>query len=274
MPKVNKLDGQKSARHLFGKEMRDRRLQVRWSQEVLGKKVGFTDSHISRIENAESMPPPELVEQLDQLFDTDVFTKVYGLARTEQHPDKYQRRMELEAKARRIEEYAGHVVPGLVQTREYAHELFREANRRATSDDILGLLAARMSRQDLLRIARPAHLSMILDEAVLRRPIGGPVVMRAQLAVLAQMAAGPDALVQVLPFSHGAHPLLGGSLAVFTFGDGSGAAYEESIATGTLLEAQEDVAERRLQYDEVRAHALSPRSSEALIREAMEALST
>ncbi|MFJ6137507.1 helix-turn-helix domain-containing protein [Kitasatospora sp. NPDC092286] len=272
MPKINELTPERSTRHLFGQEMRERRELAGWSQERLGQETGWTDSHISRIENAVSMPPPELPGTLDRLFSTDVFTKLYRVARTEQHPDKYRRRMELEARAVRIAEYAAHVVPGLVQTRDYARTLLREGAPTASADELAALVAARLSRQDLLRSATPPYLSMILDESVARRPIGNPAIMREQLSALLRAADSPYCALQLLPFSHGAHPLLGGSLSVFTFADGGGAAYEESISTGTLLEGREDVIKRQRSYDELRGHALSPRRSAALIREVMEAL--
>ncbi|MFJ6214184.1 Scr1 family TA system antitoxin-like transcriptional regulator [Streptomyces sp. NPDC092296] len=268
----NPLTPSKSTRHLFGAEMQECRESQGWSQEELGLRVLMSRSHVSRIENAEAMPPPWLPGRLDELFGTTVFGKLYDVARTEQHPDKYRRQMQFEAKALRIEEYAGHMVPGLVQTKDYARALFRRSNRRATTDELARLLSARMDRQGLLRGPRPPHLSVILDEAVLRRSVGGPTVMREQLSGLLALVDHPSAMVQVLPFSAGDHALLGGSLTLYTLDNGSGAAYEESIDTGTLLESHEDVTERRLKYDEVRACALSPRLSAALIREAMEAL--
>ncbi|AXI80556.1 XRE family transcriptional regulator [Peterkaempfera bronchialis] len=164
-------------------------------------------------------------------------------------------------------------MPGLVQTQAYALALFKEHDRQATADAISGLWAARRSRQDLLKAPAPPHLSMILDEAVIRRPIGGPMVMREQLALLVGLADTPSTVMQVLPFRHGEHPLLGGSLTIFTFSGGTAAAYEESIGTGTLLESSEAVDKRRRDYDRLRAHALPPRMSRGLIKEAMEALS-
>ncbi|MGK4580749.1 DUF5753 domain-containing protein [Kitasatospora sp. HPMI-4] len=239
--------------------------------EALAARVPVSRSHLARIETAASMPPPELPALLDAEFKTEIFVGLYNIARREAHPDRYRRRMELEARARVIEEFSP-LVPGLVQTEDYARALFRVSNPRATDDEVDDKVNARMSRQSLLRSDAPPDLSVILDEAAIRRPIGGPAVMRAQLEVLVVLAEGATTLVQVLPFAHGEHALLGGSLTLLTLDDSSAVAYEESIGTGTLLEETPDVTTHRRAYDLVRASALSPRSSATLIREVMEAL--
>ncbi|GDY44932.1 hypothetical protein SANT12839_058140 [Streptomyces antimycoticus] len=111
--------------------------------------------------------------------------------------------MELEAQARLIEEYAGQIVPGLVQTEDYARALFEKFDPKATLNEIEELVTARMSRQALLSADPPPDVSLILDEAVLQRSFGGPAVMRAQLARLVDLTLTPTTVVQVLPFEHG-----------------------------------------------------------------------
>ncbi|MEU3187130.1 helix-turn-helix transcriptional regulator [Streptomyces sp. NPDC006923] len=254
--------------------MRSFRERAGLTLEGLSGVVLVSKSHLSRIETAEYMPPRELPAQLDVAFGTDgIFEELYGLARKEIHPDKYRRRMELEARARVIDEYSGHVVPGLVQTEEYARALFRVSNPRATQDEIEEKVSVRMGRQSLLRADPLPDLSLVLDEAVVRRPIGGAGVMRAQLAALLELVDGPASVVQILPFEHGEHAFLGGSLTVLTLDNGSVVAYEESISTGQLLEDQESAGVRRRAYDLMRAYALSPRNTASLIRSTMEALS-
>lgn len=269
------LTPDKSARHMFGAEMRVRRERAAMSLERLAEVVNYSRSHLARVEVAEHMPPPDLPARLDGAFGTDgIFTTLYRLARHEIHPDRYRRRMELEARATVIEEYSGHVVPGLMQTADYARALFRVSNPKATTDEIEEKVTVRLGRQELLRADAPPYLSAILDEAVLRRPIGGALTMHAQLALLAELVDTPSTIVQVLPFEHGEHALLGGSLTLLTLDNGSAVAYEESIDTGTLLEEKDGVSSRRRAYDLVRAYALSPSRTEALIREVMEASPT
>ncbi|WP_308190154.1 DUF5753 domain-containing protein [Streptomyces aculeolatus] len=95
--------------------------------------------------------------------------------------------MELEAQARAIGEYAGILVPGIVQTADYARAIFRAQKSRATEDQVEEMVTARMGRQTLLTSDRPPEFSAVLDEAVLRRPVGGNRVMRQQLDRLREL---------------------------------------------------------------------------------------
>lgn len=255
--------------------MRAHRERADMSLEALSDIVNVSRSHLARIETAEAMPPPSLPGRLDAAFGTDgIFEELYRLASREIHPDQFRRQMELESRARLIEQYAPQSVPGLVQTEDYARAQFVVSNPKATRDAIEELVMARLTRQALLRSNPPPDLSLILDEAVLRRAFGGPAVMRAQLTCLAELAHTPTTVVQVLPFGQGGHALVGGTLKLMTLDNGARAAYEESISTGTLLEETGIVAERQRAYDLLRACALPPNDSAALIRSAMEALPT
>ncbi|MFF4217909.1 helix-turn-helix domain-containing protein [Streptomyces nondiastaticus] len=269
---ARKLTPDRSARHLFGADLRHRREAAGMTLEKLAEVVCYSRSHLARIETAEHVPPPDLPGRLDEVFGTgEHFVRLYAIARHEVHPDKYRRRMELEARARVIDEYAGHLVPGLVQTEDYARALFRVSNPKATPDEIEELVSARLSRQALLRAEAPPDLSMVLDEAVIRRPIGGPAVMQAQLAALVDLVDTPTTTVQVLPFEHGEHALLGGTLTLMTLDDDSNVAYVESIATGALIEDPQIIHARRRSYDLLRAYALSPSKSASFIRALLEA---
>ncbi|MBV9022679.1 MAG: helix-turn-helix domain-containing protein [Streptomycetaceae bacterium] len=269
------LTPDRGARHLFGAKMRAYRERADMSLEGLSDIVNISRSHLSRIETAEAMPPLSLPAMLDVAFGTDgIFEELYRLASKEIHPDQFRRVMELEAGARLIEEYAGQVVPGLVQTEDYARAQFVVTNPKATQDEIEELVTARLSRQALLRADPPPEYSLILDEAVLRRGFGGPAVMRAQLVRLGELALTPTTVMQVLPFEHGGHALLGGRLTLMTMDNGARVAYEESITAGTLLEDLGIVAERQRAYDLLRACALSPGKSAAFIRSVMEELPT
>ncbi|MES4902374.1 MULTISPECIES: helix-turn-helix transcriptional regulator [unclassified Streptomyces] len=269
------LTPDRSARHLFGSEMRRLREAAGMSLEALARVTSFSKSSLARFETAESMIPPELPSILDAAFGTDgIFEKLYALARKEIHPDQFRRRMELEARARIIREYACQIVPGLVQTEGYARAQFEKHNPKATPNEIDELWSARASRQVLLQADPAPDLFYILDEAVIRRHFGGPAVMRAQLARLIDLTETPTTVVQVLPFEHGGHALVGGTLTLMTLDSGSQVAYEESITTGTLLEGNEAVAFLQRSYDLLTAHALSPGDSAALIQSTMEALPT
>lgn len=265
----------RSARDFYGSELRRMRTEANLTLEGLAskKEIHYSKSQLQRVEIAEIIPPPGLSESLDRVFDTGKhFGRLDQLVRHSQevHPEQYRRLMAMEERARSIEQYAGSFVPGLVQTEAYARALLRVGRPKASEEAIEELVAARLARQELLRADPPPDFSMILDEAAIRRPIGGLAAMREQLTALLALV-NTSTVVQVLPYRHGEHALLGGSLKLMILDDGTAVAYEESIDTGTLLEDPESVSTRQRTYDLLRSCALSPRETGAILLSAMEA---
>ncbi|MCC2278568.1 helix-turn-helix domain-containing protein [Streptomyces sp. ET3-23] len=155
--RTRELTPDRSPRHAFGAELRRHRERAGMSLEQLAQVVRYSRSHLGRIEIAEHMPPPGLAEKLDEVFGTDgIFKLLYGLALRASHPDKYERRSEMEARARIIREYAGCFVPGLLQTQEYARALFRLNNPWKTGEEVEEMVTLRMSRKALLQGTRAA----------------------------------------------------------------------------------------------------------------------
>jgi transcriptional regulator with XRE-family HTH domain len=259
-----------SARHYFGAEQRRHREAAGLSLVQLAGIVNSSKSTLARVETAELMPPPDLPDRLDAAFGTDRhFHGLYELAKREAHPDQYRRFMDFEAQADVIENFGAQAVPGLLQTKEYA---FAQLSLREDlpREKVEELVNARMSRKDRLRSAQPPLRWAIIDEAVLRRPIGGRECMRKQLAVLLEEVDTPDSKVQVMPFSAGGHYLMGGALTLLTLPNGSTMAYEEGIEVGHLYEDRDSAKKWRRRYEVLRANALSPSASAELIRDAME----
>ncbi|MGP2441942.1 helix-turn-helix domain-containing protein [Streptomyces sp. JW3] len=259
-----------SARHYFGSELRRHREGAGLSLVQLAGIVSSSKSTLARVETAELMPPPDLPAPLDAAFGTDRhFHGLYQLAKREAHPDQYQRFMDFEARAEVIETYDPQFVPGLLQTKEYAGVqlgLQEELSREKVEE----LVNARLSRQDRLRSAHPPLRWAIIDEAVLRRQMGSREHTYKQLARLLEEVDTPDSKVQVMPFSAGAHYLMGGSLHLLTLPNSSTVAYEEGIEVGHLHEDRDSAKRWRRRYEILRAKALSPAASGELIQQAME----
>ncbi|TDC74235.1 DUF5753 domain-containing protein [Streptomyces hainanensis] len=260
------------ARHLFGAEQRrQRQLNGDMSLDALADVVNYSKTQLHGVETAERIPFPPLPGKLDAAFGTDgLFDGLWRVIEREQYPDRYRRFMELAAQATDICEYAGHMVPGLLQTEAYARALLRIGAPEASADDVDEWVATRMSRQDRLSSDVAPYLWTILDEAVLRRPVGGRAVMYEQFAKLQPLVDTARSKIQVLPFTHGEHALLGGSLTLLTLPNRSSVAYLEGIGEGQLIETPAAVRRRHRSYDLLRAYALSPRESAALIERAME----
>lgn len=259
-----------SARHYFGSEQRRHREAAKLSLVQLATVVNSSKSALARIETAELMPPPDLPPRLDAAFGTDKhFHGLYQLAKREAHPDQYRRYMDFEAQAEVIEQYGAQILPGLLQTEAYARAALG-VQEDLSREQVEERVNARISRQWRPHSAPPRHRWAILDESLLRRRMGVGACMCEQLASLLGQVDTPESKVQVMPFSAGLHPLLGGALTLLTLRDGSSVAYEEGIEAGHLYEAPDMVKKRRRQYETLRANALSLPESADLIRKAME----
>ncbi|TJZ50901.1 helix-turn-helix domain-containing protein [Streptomyces piniterrae] len=258
-----------SARHYFGSEQRRHRERAKLSLAALADILNSSKSTLGRIEKAELMPPPDLPAALDAAFGTDKhFYGLYQLAKKETVPDYFRRLMDFEAQADVIEAWATHIVPGLLQTEAYARAVL-SVPHGVTPELVEERVQARLGRQARLRSAAPPRHWAILDEAVLRRHVGGPQVMCEQLKALLSLADTPSTKVQVLPFDHGAHHLMDGPTLLMRLPGGKVVAYDEFRVSGHLMEDPADVNQRWRGYDELRAYALSPRDSADMIRKAI-----
>ncbi len=260
----------RSARDLFGAEIRRHREKADMSLRRLSEVLNYSKSHLARIEAAESLPYDDLPAKLDACFGTDgMFARIYALAKNEPFKSKYRQRMEVEKRAVAIEEYACATIPGLLQTPEHAKASLRIGNQYAPEAEIDAMTKARIDRQARLHQVQPPDCWFIVDEAALYRVAGEPEVMRHQLMSLIERGTQPHVTIQVLPFSAGQHPVAGGSLMLFTLPNEPLLAYEEGSRSGTFIEERDQVARHRKNYDLLRAMALSPHESEAMIRAVM-----
>jgi hypothetical protein len=139
--------------------------------------------------------------------------------------------------------------------------------RRQTPEQIERLVALRMQRQEVILRADPIELWLILDEAVIRRTMGSPELMRGQLNHLADASLWPNVTLQVLPFCSGPHPCLNGPFAIIEFPErfDPDVVYSEGVAGQAYLERERDVRARAEAFDLLRAAALSPADSTDLI---------
>jgi transcriptional regulator with XRE-family HTH domain len=261
----------RSARDLFGSELRRLREKADMSLRRPAEVLNYSKSHLARIEAAESLPYDDVPAKLDACFGTDgLFGRLYALAQHEPFPAKYRRVIEVESQAVIIEQYVSATVPGLLQTPGYAEALMRGVHPHAPDAEIQAMVTARINRQARLCRPKPPRYWVVLDEAALRRPVGGREVMRHQLVSLIERGTRSHVTLQVLPFDVGEHPqLLDGSLVLCTVPDQPLIAYEEGGRSGTIIRDPEGVSARRENYDLIRAMALAPRHSEAMIRSAL-----
>ncbi|MEV4614677.1 helix-turn-helix transcriptional regulator [Kitasatospora sp. NPDC049258] len=265
------LDPSESPRSFYGAELRRLREARGLSQDALGELLFHSGAYIGYLESAARKPQKELSERLDAVLGTDGhFKRLYALVARSRHAPYFAQAAELEAMADTICEYAPALVPGLLQTADYARAVIRAALPFAAEADVDVSVAARLERARVLDGPTAPQLWVILHEAVIRTPVGGPVVMAGQLRHVVEVARAGKALVQVLPFAAGAHAMMPGSVFLMTFPDAPPAAYVEALHSGQLLDDPGVVARCQRSYDLARAAAMSPEASLHLLESAAE----
>lgn len=184
-------------------------------------------------------------------------------------PEEYTAYISFEAEASGVRNYESLFIPGLLQTEDYALAVVRGTLPSATDGEVADRVQARMERQGVLTKDAPLKLWAIVDEAALRRVVGGSEVMQAQLLRLAEAVKTPNITFQVIPFGAGAHPGMPGSFVLMDFSDpmDTDLIYIDSMAGDLFLEADADVRRYASVFDNLRAIALSPDDSACLIAE-------
>jgi transcriptional regulator with XRE-family HTH domain len=176
----------------------------------------------------------------------------------------------LETDAASLRVYDPQVVPGLLQTRQYAESLITGALPETAAADIEKRVQVRLRRQQRINAREnPLRLWTVLDEAALRRVVGNRAVMREQLEHLVEQAQLPHVTVQVIPFHLGAHPGLNGQYAVLEFPDASDSSvvYIEGVTSDLYLEKPNDVQKYSVMYEHLRAQALNVDQSRQFIED-------
>lgn len=158
-------------------------------------------------------------------------------------PSWFQAYLGLEAAAALIRTYELQFVPGLLQTQEYARAVVLLGHGRALPAEIDRRVALRMRRQRVLHRKDPPQLWAVVDEAALRRPIGGPAVMRQQVTALIDATRLPNVRLQVVPFAAGGHAAAGGAFSILRFGDAElpDVVYIEQLTSALYLDKREDL---------------------------------
>jgi transcriptional regulator with XRE-family HTH domain len=174
----------------------------------------------------------------------------------------YNNYVGLEQEAVSLSIFHSSVVPGLVQTADYTRALHDSAVPRLDDSAIDERIEERNTRQRILTSDSPPQLDIIIDEAVLHRPIGGPVIMREQLSRLIKEVERPNLTVQVLPYNIGAHPALESNFTILEFASRAPTViYVEGLAGPIYLERQQDIERYLLALDMLRSMVLSPQDS-------------
>ncbi|CQR64164.1 helix-turn-helix domain-containing protein [Streptomyces leeuwenhoekii] len=261
-----------AAWEFFGAELKRRREDAGLTQVELGAQVFVSGAYIGQFEQAIRKPQLDIAQRIDEVLQTDgIFERLCRkLIDDRRYADYFAKAAELEALATQICDFAPALVPGLLQTAAYARAVTVAMNPFAADEYIEEKVTGRLERARILKDAtRPTHWA-ILHENVLRAPVGGPAIMAEQLEHVAACARRRIVMVQVLPYTAGAYAVMNGTLRLMEFEDAPPTAYTEAVYSGNLLDDPAVVKRAQSTYDLLRAAALSPKASLALIESAAE----
>lgn len=247
------------------------RTKLGLSQERLAKLAHTTQSMISKVEAAKRVASEDLTRDLDIALKTDGhFARLYPLVIRDAYPSWFLPFVELEQDAVSIRSFENQVIPGLLQTEEYARSMLLAVR----PDNLDDLVAARMTRQEIFEREERPRTWFIMDEFALLRHIGGEAVMRAQFEHLLEAGQHPRTVIQLIPRTVGAHPGLAGPFALLGLDEGPDVLHVDGFSQGRTALDQEEVAEGARTYDLLRAVALSPDASAELIGRHLKELGT
>jgi transcriptional regulator with XRE-family HTH domain len=261
-------------------ELRSLRAASGLTRDEVVDRTGINVATMYRIEHARVRPQTRTLRTLLDLYgvEKDQQTELVALLRDARErgwlhayqselPEQYMTFIGFEGEAESAWNYESLLIPGLLQTEDYARAVIRAGFPAAGRDEIEHRVEVRMARQDVLRADNPLKLWGIADEAALRRHVGGKPVMQAQLRHLMEVAEFPNVTFQVIPFDAGAHAGMPGSFIVLQFAEESipDVIYLDSMAGELFLEAESDVRRYKLVFEHLRAVAVSPDASRKLI---------
>jgi hypothetical protein len=274
---------------IFGRYMQSMRERCarRWTPELLGDELKVARTTITRMEGGYTVPGFLLVRTLLEIYQATPDERAKAeelrlaakasLIRVEHAadmPEQYRalRRDEADAVLARTLDTV--IIPGYLQTPDYAKEIWRGSRRLNRSADEAVAAAEREERQELLTKEEPLVLHALIDEVALRRMVGSPEVMVAQLDHLLAAGNRPNVTIQVLPLALGAYGPMSGPMLLLEFAqpDEPGLAYVENLGGGETVENGDDVATLSTVWDDVAAVAASPRRSRQIIRAARDSI--
>ncbi|MFI1867605.1 helix-turn-helix domain-containing protein [Streptomyces jumonjinensis] len=266
------LDGTAFLFNTLRQQVKLLRTKCGMSQKALGEAVNNSEDLISSIERGVRATQPDFLERVDDALDAGGILKVAmddvekALAQArKRHPDWFRAFADAEATAVALHDYSVQVVPGLLQTEEYARGLFNSRQPLLSEEIIEKRVADRMARQEILEHWPARTFTFLLEEAVLQRPIGGDQALKGQLRRLLEVGKKRNVVLQVVPNSCGAHPGLDGAFTLLTPKGRRQVAYLETQGYPKLITEQDDVRTFSERYGIMRSRALRSDQSLSLI---------
>ncbi|GHE27619.1 transcriptional regulator [Streptosporangium violaceochromogenes] len=264
----------------LAREIRNLRDTAGWTTTEAARRLSWSKSRLNRLETGGGKVTEQDVIEICDVYDVPehVRTALVQLARDGARRGWWSSYRDvftgsyigLEDEASVIKEWGVQLVPGLLQTEDYAREIISAGLGDGDAEQVHRRVMARMARKTLLGRPNPPRLHVLLDEAVLHRPIGGPEVMREQLRALCVAMRRPNITLQVLPFAAGVHAGLDGTFILLEYADPvDDIAYVSGTAGDVYIENPDHVARYKAFFGHISDAALTPDASEAMIAAAV-----
>ncbi|MFI8297703.1 helix-turn-helix domain-containing protein [Streptomyces nigra] len=252
--------------YVFGRQLKLFRERAGLDRARFGSLTGYSASTIASFEQARRIPPPKFIDQADEVLQAGgILTASKEEVARAQYPAFFRDAAKLEAEAVELFVYETHVVNGLLQTEEYTRALL--GMRRPLLDEatIEQRVAARLARQEIFDRWPAPLLSFVMEEPVLRRPLGGEQVWRGQLEQMFLLGQKRNVELQVMPLDREDNAGVDGAFTLLMPKQGQQVAYMEAQGRSTLVTERDAVQALSARYGIIRAQALTPSESLAFI---------
>ncbi|MER6554783.1 helix-turn-helix domain-containing protein [[Kitasatospora] papulosa] len=252
--------------HVFGQHLKLFRVRAGLERADFGAMTGYAASSIASFEQGRRIPQPKFIDQADELLDAGGVLKASKeeVARA-QYPAFFRDAARLEAEAVELHVYDTHVVNGLLQTEEYARAVFTMRRPLLDEETVEQRVTARLARRKIFERRPQPTISFVIEESVLRRPLGGTDVMRGQLEQFLLYGQQRNVDIQVMPTALVDHAGVSGPFTLIETKEGRRIAYVEVHKESRLYTERRVVREFEEQYGLLRAQALTPRESLNLV---------
>ncbi|MFB7247039.1 transcriptional regulator [Streptomyces populi] len=251
-----------------GRQLKLRREAVGMRAAQFGEAVGYGEDLVYKIEAGRRIPRPEYLDRADEVLGAGgLLSAMKEDVKRVRYPKKVRDLAAMEAKAAEIGVYECNTVPGLLQTPEHARALIEAAQPPYSPDDIERMVAARLARQSVFDRDPSPSINFVLEEAALHREVGGTMTWRQQLERLQKAGRLRHVTLQVMPTKSDAHPGLDGRIELLKFADGTAVGRADGVFSGRPVSDAKQLRILELWFSTIRAQALPPRESLALVEQ-------
>ncbi len=245
-----------------GRQIKLRREAAGLRVPDFGRVVGYGEDMIYKIESGKRIPRQEFLDRADEVLEAGgLLSAAWEDVKKVRYPKKVRALAKLEAQAVEIGIYESHSIHGLLQTPEHAKALFEAMQPPYSPDEVERMVAARVARASVFDRSPAPALSFVLEEAALRRPIGGRMVQRRQLERLLEVARLHSVMLQVMPLDCESHSGMDGRIELLKFADGAAVGRSDGAFCGRPTTELKHLRVLELRYATIRAQALSPRET-------------